>query len=274
MPHLGGRDYNSFILEKGIVWESPSENFSWWKMKRLVKLLFTQELRKRGDSVRVLDAGCGIGTDVFMLNLEVGNRREVVFHGVDASGTAIRHAEHVAKLRGDTNCSFFQSDVRDLSVTGPYDIVICSEVIEHLQEPLKALQEFARVLRKGGTLILTTPNKENLARKLVPSFLKAEKHYECLIKRHGYLDVEHLEHADLPELSPHISEMTLKELRAALRGSRFEIEKVFRGTLFYVNRWLDDHPLAFAFFLALDRIADIFRLLTFSWGFVIKARRG
>ena len=36
-----------------------------------------------------------------------------------------------------------------------FDIVLCSEVFEHLPDALKALDEFARLIKPGGTLILT-----------------------------------------------------------------------------------------------------------------------
>jgi SAM-dependent methyltransferase len=38
-----------------------------------------------------------------------------------------------------------------------FDAVLCTEVLEHLTDPLKALQELTRVLRTGGKLILTAP---------------------------------------------------------------------------------------------------------------------
>ena len=39
-----------------------------------------------------------------------------------------------------------------------YDLLWCSEVIEHLKDPSHALDEFRRVVRPGGDIILTTPN--------------------------------------------------------------------------------------------------------------------
>lgn len=38
-----------------------------------------------------------------------------------------------------------------------FDAVLCSEVLEHVPEPTHALDEFARLLKPGGTLILTAP---------------------------------------------------------------------------------------------------------------------
>jgi SAM-dependent methyltransferase len=40
---------------------------------------------------------------------------------------------------------------------GAFDAILCSEVLEHVPDPLKALDEFRRLLRPGGTLILTAP---------------------------------------------------------------------------------------------------------------------
>jgi SAM-dependent methyltransferase len=38
-----------------------------------------------------------------------------------------------------------------------YDAVMCIEVLEHIPQPEKAIQEFSRLLKKNGTLILTVP---------------------------------------------------------------------------------------------------------------------
>jgi SAM-dependent methyltransferase len=40
---------------------------------------------------------------------------------------------------------------------GSFDVVLCSEVFEHLPDALKALDEFARLLKPGGKLIITAP---------------------------------------------------------------------------------------------------------------------
>lgn len=38
-----------------------------------------------------------------------------------------------------------------------FDIVLCTEVLEHHPEPIRVIQEFARILRPGGRLFLTAP---------------------------------------------------------------------------------------------------------------------
>jgi SAM-dependent methyltransferase len=38
-----------------------------------------------------------------------------------------------------------------------FDVVICTEVLEHVPEPIRAVHEFARIIKPGGKLILTAP---------------------------------------------------------------------------------------------------------------------
>lgn len=41
--------------------------------------------------------------------------------------------------------------------TGSIDAILCTEVLEHVEEPLAAVSEFARLLRPGGRLLLSVP---------------------------------------------------------------------------------------------------------------------
>ena len=58
----------------------------------------------------------------------------------------------------DTSAVDLVCDIVDIpEVDGSYDVILCSEVFEHLNDPLKALDEFNRLLKRGGKLILTAP---------------------------------------------------------------------------------------------------------------------
>ncbi|MDI9364555.1 MAG: methyltransferase domain-containing protein [Flavobacterium sp.] len=64
------------------------------------------------------------------------------------------------QLRGGTgyNKIDYVSDINNISVdNASFDAIICTEVFEHIPEPILALNEFARILRPGGRLILTAP---------------------------------------------------------------------------------------------------------------------
>lgn len=56
-----------------------------------------------------------------------------------------------------------QRDLNDeFSLDRTYDVVICSEVIEHLENPRHTFRTLGRLLRPGGALILTMPNQESI----------------------------------------------------------------------------------------------------------------
>ena len=104
---------------------------------------------------RVLDIGCGNARDIARIANHGG---QVV--GVDMSAGMIaaagRELERMGlggiKLQvGDATCL----DFPDAS----FDKILCSEVIEHIPDASQALREMWRVLRPGGKLVLSTPNK-------------------------------------------------------------------------------------------------------------------
>lgn len=50
------------------------------------------------------------------------------------------------------------SDITDIPVEDDsFDVILCSEVLEHIPHPEMAIREFSRILKKGGQLILTAP---------------------------------------------------------------------------------------------------------------------
>src|SRR5205807_5517070 len=58
----------------------------------------------------------------------------------------------------DTSGIDIVSDITAIpEADGSFDAILCTEVLEHLPEPVLALRELARLLKVGGTLILTAP---------------------------------------------------------------------------------------------------------------------
>lgn len=102
----------------------------------------------------VLDLGCGDGDSS-------ANLKAMGFNvtAADMDRNRFRHHDRIP----------FKSCVlsEPLPFTNSaFDYVLFSEVIEHLRNPFFVTQEISRVLNKGGTLILTTPNILNLGSRM------------------------------------------------------------------------------------------------------------
>ncbi|HTW51518.1 MAG TPA: class I SAM-dependent methyltransferase [Stellaceae bacterium] len=110
--------------------------------------LFTLECVPPQGHLRVLDVGCGSGEN----SLAIAAKGHQVF-GIDLSENAIaKYCGH--GFRGRTMDIEQGLDFSD----GSFDLVFCSEVIEHLAAPAHLLNEAFRVLVPGGRMILSTPN--------------------------------------------------------------------------------------------------------------------
>lgn len=70
---------------------------------------------------------------------------------------ALLPGEQLEGMKGYGKLDYI-SDIRALPVpSASFDAILCTEVLEHVPEPIKAVQEFARVLKPKGTLLLTVP---------------------------------------------------------------------------------------------------------------------
>lgn len=99
---------------------------------------------------KVLDAGCGEGFTLSKFyEFKIGKELE----GIDSSEQAVELGKkmypHLSLKIGDIYTLRY--------IDNSFDIVICTEVLEHLQDPKEALKELIRVSKKY--LLLTVPNE-------------------------------------------------------------------------------------------------------------------
>jgi SAM-dependent methyltransferase len=91
----------------------------------------------------LLDAGCGVKPYA-----ELFADRVEAYVGLEYGPETV-YRGHKADLFGDVMSLPFASE--------SVDVILCTEVLEHLKNPQGALQEFCRVLKDGSPLLLTAP---------------------------------------------------------------------------------------------------------------------
>jgi ubiquinone/menaquinone biosynthesis C-methylase UbiE len=107
---------------------------------------------------QVLDCACGTGYGVRMLR-EIGGAGSVV--GVDIENRAIQYARQKHQI--DSTIFICSSGDCLPLANNSVDIVTSFETIEHVPDDGTLVEEFYRVLRNDGILILSTPNQWPLA---------------------------------------------------------------------------------------------------------------
>lgn len=239
-----------------------SEQFTWYKLRKMVCRYFAEEARS---GMKVLEIGCNVGINFFMLNDLFHDAGEIDFYGVDISPNAIKDARKEAEKLSLKNCFFVEGDAEKLKYDdNSFDIVICTEVLEHLPHPEVALKEIHRVLKWGGVAIITTPNRDNIFKKVFG-----------WMKEMVESDVEKVDpHRMLDGSYGHISVLSSKELIQKLKDMGFKIKRIEKESIVYGLPFFDRHQILFGLLLIADVILDyIPYTYDFSWGVVLKIEK-
>lgn len=139
---------NSFVTYNMSKEEAQRER-GWYLSSRdrfVVALIKREYPSLAGTEMKVLDVGCGTGGVSYRL-AAAGYR----VTSVDADPDVLLWGEHCGRL-----LSPIVADVTALPFPdGEFDICVCSEVVEHVEDDVKTLQELLRVSRRG--VLITVP---------------------------------------------------------------------------------------------------------------------
>jgi 2-polyprenyl-3-methyl-5-hydroxy-6-metoxy-1,4-benzoquinol methylase len=108
------------------------------------------EAKKEPAFKNMLDVGCGEGFGIAQL-LQAFPEAKIT--GIDSDAQAVAFAR-----THDSGHTYLEGSIFSLPFSdNAFDCVVCTEVLEHLKEPTKALQEIARVA--SNTILISVPHE-------------------------------------------------------------------------------------------------------------------
>ena len=175
-----------------------------------------------------MDAGAGEGRNKSFVHTLI-----ILLDSGEYDGVGDKHGLH--KGSRDYSKIDIIADIEDLTKEGTYDAVLCEEVLEHVKNPNVALKEIYRVLKKGGTLVLTAPF--NSLTHYAPHFYStgfSSYYYNHHLTELGF---------EIIELTPNgnflnIWHKSLEELKMYQKNTLQKLSIIFTASIYIVLRYL------------------------------------
>ncbi len=124
-----------------------------WHVRKALR----QIEKEKKTSLSVLDAGSGFGQyDYYMAR----RHNDWQIKGVDVKPEQIADCNAFFHKTGLKNATFAKADLTTFDEKEAYDLVLCVDVMEHIEEDRKVLKNFYRSLKKGGMLLISTPSDQ------------------------------------------------------------------------------------------------------------------
>ena len=124
---------------------------SWYVRKEIRKWA-----RSAPAGASVLDAGSGFGQYVYFVSRLRGN---YPVKGIDVKQEEIDDCRRFfGSKREGAEIVFEKADLTTFVEPDTYDLILCIDVLEHIREDVVVMENLYRSLRKGGSLIISTPS--------------------------------------------------------------------------------------------------------------------
>jgi ubiquinone/menaquinone biosynthesis C-methylase UbiE len=190
---------NALAPEPGGIFDdvpgAPALSYFWRRKRNLSLRLLTRHCEFAAPAAAprrmvLADVGCGWATDLCFFDQALrqfgetgrtGHDWHVV--GIDGDPDRLQLArDRLARagVRVELMHSNFESRIPMADHSA--DVIYCSEVLEHLLDPIPFLAEWRRVLRPGGRALVTTPNEPNLLQRSFYSRRRREANRLKLLK--------------------------------------------------------------------------------------------
>lgn len=177
-------------LEYELKYHQIEENYWWFQARRDMVFRLVQNLRLP-HAAPILEIGCSGGP----LLQRLAGQGYTNLTGIDVSEAGIA----VARQRGIPNVSCMDGAHLNFP-DASFDLVIASDVLEHIQDEARALREWSRVLRPGGQLLVFVPAfsflwgkhdevNQHFRRYSAPQLTGALRQAGFAVQRHSYWNV-------------------------------------------------------------------------------------
>lgn len=138
--------YNSYWRDL-----KPIGRYKLMRVQWIAQMLTSIYHQKSSSNLTLLDMGCGDGR-LAPFYQAITN---AATYGIELSPEAVKNAQilfpGINYVHGDATQTPYSENL--------FDIIVCQEVLEHIQHQQLLIKEASRILKNGGHLILTTPNK-------------------------------------------------------------------------------------------------------------------
>lgn len=124
---------------------------SWYVRRELKKLrnLFGDK------TIDIYDAGSGYGQYSYFLAKKL---KPCSIFSVDVKGDWIKNSEQFFESRKIENIDFAVEDLTKIEHQNKFDLIVCVDVMEHIEEDIKVFKNYFNALKDGGYLLINTPS--------------------------------------------------------------------------------------------------------------------
>lgn len=188
-PAINQEFYNAYHLHQNhghTDWQGKIKPISVKNFTYFFHLKALSPFMENLSKLNILDVGCGVGT----LSLFLAAQGAKSILGLDLSQRAISQAVIARNALKLKNLTFKVQQLK--TKLGEFDLILASEIVEHIPNPKNFIKILSLNLKPGGSLLLTTPYAHNWLR------------HQGWLKKHdqiaGHLNI--FDEASLLELFP------------------------------------------------------------------------
>lgn len=184
-----------------------------------------QQRGVHASSVSVLEVGCSNGRNISLPLAERGYK----VTGVDL------HEPSIARARADNpfaNARFVCKDANEFVSEETFDVVILSDILEHVHEPLRLLTLSRQLLREGGMLLICIPNGFGPAELERVAVEGSGLDRALSAARQGINRIRGRSPVAYNEESGHVQRFRMETISSLIEQAGFKIDERAKGALF------------------------------------------